>query len=184
VDTAVVGWVTDHVLSEELLLDVLREVRRRLADRAVSTTAQTPQLEKEAAGLRAEIGRIVTAIASTDNPPAPLVSALSERQERLDALDARLRAVKAAPAAIELEVRRMEAEAKKRIADMRNALARNPEEARKVLEVVLDGPLRVSPVDLPEGRRFQIDGAAAVGRLLAVDGKNPDSASPAGFEPA
>ena len=36
----------------------------------------------------------------------------------------------------------------------------------------------------PEGHRFQIEGAPAVGRILAVDG-NPDSwASPAGFEAA
>jgi hypothetical protein len=179
VESAVLGWVAEHVLSEELLLDVLREVRRRLAERAVTPTSDVPHLEKDAATLRAEVERLVTAIATTAQPPAPLVHALAERQARLDALDARIRAAKAAPAAIELEARRMEAEAKQRIADMRAALARNPEDARKVLQAVLAGPLRVSPVDLPNGRRFQIEGAAAVGRLLAVD-ENPNSASPGG----
>ncbi len=187
VNRLVVDWILEHVLSEQILIDTLVEIRRRLAERSSESSTELPQLEKEASGVRIEINRLVVAITSTDKAPAPLVHALSERQERLDALEARLHAAKAAPAAIELEVRRMEAEAKKRLGDARGAMMRNPEEARRVLQLVLDGPLRVTPIDMPEGRRFQIEGAASFGRFLMTeqdaDGR-PNSASPAGFEPA
>ena len=78
----------------------------------------------------------------------------------------------------------MEAEAKRRLDDARGAMMRNAEEARRVLQLVLDGPLRVTPIDLPEGRRFQIEGSASFGRFLMTeqhaDGR-PNSVSPAGL---
>ncbi len=52
---------------------------------------------------------------------------------QLAEVDARIRAAKAAPSAINLELRRMEAEVKKRIADLGAVLERNPEEARAVV---------------------------------------------------
>jgi len=184
VNRLVVDWILEHALSEQILVDTLLEIRRRLAERSTASSTALPQLEKEAAGLRVEINRLVAAITSTDKAPAPLVHALSERQERLDALEIRLRTAKAAPTAIELEVRRMEVEAKKRLDDARGAMMRNPEEARRVLQLVLDGPLRVTPIDLPEGRRFQIEGSASFGRFLMTeqnaDGR-PNSVSPAGL---
>ena len=183
VNRLVVDWILEHALSEQILVDTLLEIRRRLAERSTASSTALPQLEKEASGLRIEINRLVAAITSTDKAPAPLVHALSERQERLDALETRLRTAKAAPAAIELEIRRMEAEAKRRLGDARGAMMRNPDEARRVLQLVLAGPLRVTPIDLPEGRRFQIEGSASFGRFLMTE-QNADgrlnSVSPAG----
>ena len=78
----------------------------------------------------------------------------------------------------------MEAEAKRRLGDARGAMMRKPEEARRVLQLVLDGPLRVTPIDMPEGRRFQIEGSASFGRFLMTEqdaGGRLNSASPAGL---
>lgn len=55
-----------------------------------------------------------TAVASSDEKPAPIVRGIADRQERLSTLEARLRTAAAAPEAISLELWRMEAEAKQR----------------------------------------------------------------------
>ncbi|WP_437594386.1 hypothetical protein [Sorangium sp. So ce1000] len=167
-------------LSEELILAVLKQPRHRLAERAKRTTSDVPQLEKEAVRLRTEMDRLVQALASTDQQPEVIVRAIAERQEQLFTLDARLRAAKAAPEAIKIEIRRMEAEAKKRIGDLRSMLDRNPEDARKVLAPLFETPLNVTPVETAEGKRFWIEGAAVVGRMLATDAGCLNSASPAG----
>jgi hypothetical protein len=180
VNRAMTDWIVNNVLSEDFVLEVLRQLRHRLAGRAKTTTSDVPQLDKEATRLRSEIGRLVGALACTDQQPEAIVRAVAERQEQLSTLEARLRAAKTAPEAIQLEVRRMEAEAKKRIADARTALERNPEEARRVVGMLFPGPLTMAPVDTAEGKRFWIEGAALIGRMFATDGGCLNVASPAG----
>ncbi len=45
-----------------------------------------------------------------------------------------------APAVLDLEVRRLEREARPRLADLQELLSRNVAEARKALEALFDGP--------------------------------------------
>lgn len=56
------------------------------------------------------------------------------------ALEARIRAAKAAPEAINLELSALEAQAKTRIARLRGVLERNPEKARVAMGAVFEGP--------------------------------------------
>jgi hypothetical protein len=105
---------------------------------------------------------------------------MTERQARLVELEARLRAAKVAPDAINLELRRMETEARRRLMELRGALERNPDEARAVLGTIFPSKLIARPVDTPDGRRFQLEGAASVGGVL--DSRFSNSASPTGFE--
>ncbi|WP_437322194.1 hypothetical protein [Sorangium sp. So ce394] len=66
-------------------------------------------------------------------------------------------------------------------------LARSPEEARKALETILGGPLRFTPIETPEGKRYRIEGVVALEAVVAVEGNEAravQAASPAGFEPA
>ena len=186
VNEAVIGWIQQNMLSEEVILEVLQEVRRRLAERAKMTTTDTPRLQQEAAQLRAEISRLVGALAATEHKPEPIVVAIAERQDRLSALEARLRAAKAAPEAIQLEIRRMEGEVRKRLQDLRGMIERNPAEARKVVQTIFAGPLRFSPVKTEDGKRYQIEGEASVVKMLTGEGpvSCTNEASPAGFEPA
>lgn len=151
------------------MLATLKEVRRRLAERMQVPSAEVPALEEQASTFRAQINRLVEALASTDDRPEPIVQAVAQRQQRLSELEARIRAAKAAPDVIQLELRRIEAEVKKRPANLGQALDRNPEEARAVIRAIFDGPLRFTPVDAPEGRRFQIEGKAVIGSMLAFE---------------
>ncbi|WP_080682277.1 hypothetical protein [Sorangium cellulosum] len=125
-----------------------------------------------------------------DRKPEAVIRGIAERQDQLSALEARLRAAKAAPSALDLEVRRLEKEARQRLGDLRAMLERNPEEARKALETLetlLGGPLRFTPIETPEGKRYRIEGVVALEAVVAVEGSEAravQAASPAGFEPA
>jgi DNA invertase Pin-like site-specific DNA recombinase len=181
VNGSLIEWLRLNVLSEELVVLALREARRRLEERHEATTTDLPNLEREGRGLRTEIDRLVAAVATSDDKPEPLVKAIGERQDRLNDIEARLRAVQAAPKAIDLELRRMEAEAKKRIDHLEEVFERNPDEAREALSELFPSKLTFTQIVTANGPRFQIEGEAVIGRLLAVEGF-PNVASPTGFE--
>lgn len=208
-NAGVIDWIKSNILSDELVLDTLKEVRRRLAASAKRSDKEIPTLEAKAHKLQAQIANIVDAIAETPkgDQRAALVDGLGERQEELNALKARIAAIKAAPETVQLEVRRMEVEAKARILQLREALEANPKEARAFLGAVFGGRLTATPLVDQRGPRFLIEGTASVGRMLAYESeasgrsgpnlpdfcsetsegviKNPPEkfASPGGFEP-
>jgi len=180
VNDALIEWMRANVLSEELVVLALHETRRRLEERHQATTTDQPKLEQEARELRVEINKLVTAVATTDDKPEPIVKAIGERQDRLSEIEARLRAVKAAPEAINLELRRMELEAKRRLADLAGVFERNPDDARDALRELFPGKLTFTSIQTAEGPRFQVEGEAVIGRFLAVEGRLPNVASPTG----
>jgi site-specific DNA recombinase len=163
VDDAFIVWIEEHVLHEQVIIDALEEVRRRLAERSATADAEIPRLEKQVAKITQELRRLTKALATTDDAPHAVLEEVRVREKARMELDARLQALRAAPGALELEVRRLEREARKRASEFRRLLRRNPDEARKAVEALLDGPLKAETVDTPEGRRFHITGAAVVG---------------------
>ena len=140
VDAAVLGWIRENVLREEVIAEALRELRRRLAERAPTADTEAPELEAQAKKLRAEIERLGDAIVSTSEPPGALVRMMGEREKRLAGVEARFAALRTAPAVLDLEVRRMEKEARRRIEEFADLMTWNPDEARSTLETLLAGP--------------------------------------------
>jgi len=149
-----------------------------LDERAKATSNRSPELEAEATELRAEIERLVSALASAKQSPA-LIQALGERERRLAEVDAQIRAQLAAPEAIRFELKRMEVEARRRIEELRSLLERNPEDARRVVEALFaGGKLTTKPVTTKDGRRFLLEGTAAIGRLWVSEQRDgPNFAS-------
>ena len=183
IDATVVTWVTTNVLKEEIIDEALKEVERRLRERSKSASSELGGLEREAAELREELGRLGVAVTKSKTKVDALVQLMDERQERLRVVEGRLRAAKAAPEAISLEVHRLRREARERIQGVRETLTRNPTEGRRVVEAVFEGPLKATRIQTPDGPRFQIEGTASVGKMLVGEFGNPpfSSASPAGL---
>lgn len=75
-----------------------------------------------------------------------------------------------APAAIDLEVRRLEQRARQRLSDLDGMLRRSPQEARAALETILAGPLTFEPIETADGPRFRIAGSAVAAHLAASPG--------------
>ena len=167
VDDVVVEWIEKKLLDEQVVVAALDEIRRRLKHRA-GQPSEIPELEKRATKLKAEIRRLGDALLSTDQPLATVTTMLSEREAQLRDVLARVAAHQAAPMALDLETRRLEKEARARIADLRGMLQRNRQEGRKVLEKLLTGPLQFTPIQTPQGPRFQISGEANVGNMLGI----------------
>lgn len=168
VDAALVDWVQTNVLSETVIGAVLTEVRKRLAARSEQPNAERDELEAEARRLRGELDRLVAALATGVESPT-IAGVIGDREKRLVEVRARLEVIAVAPSVLDLEVRRLEKEARARLADFQGLLGRNVAESRKALEALLEGPLRFTPVQTKEGRRYQISGAAAVGVLCTTD---------------
>ena len=127
-----------------------------------------------AAEIQREIRNLATVVAKGIDSPT-IDQENGEREKQLRALQSRIDATRTAPAVLDLEVRRLEVEARKRIADLRGLCRRRPEEARRALESLLDGPLTITPVETEEGQRYSIEGRIATGFIL--------SATPMGIEP-
>jgi site-specific DNA recombinase len=164
VDRVFIDWVRDHVLTEGLVVAALAEVRRRLRDRAASSTSDRAMTEAEVGRLDREIRRLVSVAASLDeaDKPEELGRQIEEKTRRRRELRARLDADRAAPAAIDREVRGMEEAARARLADLRALLGRNPTEARRAVEALLRGPITFTPTSAG-APRFELSGEISTG---------------------
>lgn len=181
VDRTVVDWLMQKVIDQRFVVAAVKELRRRFAKRARKVTTDVPSLEQEASKLRAEIQRLVTAIATGSDQP-DLLRGITERRERLSGIEDRVRNARVVPSEIANELDRVEVEARKRLGRFQAFLVEKGEMGRQVVMAALVGPIKVTPLDLPEGRRFKLEGEARVGKLLATEVSNV--ASPAGVEPA
>lgn len=170
VDAALVDWIRAHVLREDIVLAVLAEVRARLEARAAGAGEQLAVLERESRQLSTEIERLALGLAQSKTKSPAIVRAIDDRQGRLEALDARLRTAKAAPSAVNLEIRRLERDAKARLRELSGLFGRQPAESRKLVESVLRGPLTFKPVETPEGKRFEVSGELALAPLFLTEG--------------
>ena len=69
----------------------------------------------------------------------------------------------------------IEDEGRKRLADLQGLFRANPEEGRRVLESVLDGPLTFTPTTLADGaRRYLITGKALGAKALFTTASDPN----------
>jgi site-specific DNA recombinase len=169
VDAAVVDWLLASVLTEDVIGAVLLEVRQRIAARTEAPNAEREELETEAKRLRGELDRLVMALASGVESPT-IATAIGEREKRLSEVRARLEVIAVAPSVLDLEVRRLEREARTRLADFQTLLSGNVAEGRRALEALFDGPLRFTPTQTDDGRRYLIEGTAAVGSMFTTEG--------------
>ena len=95
---------------------------------------------------------------------------IAEREERLEMLEARLASIRTAPSVLDLEVRRLEKQARSRLEDFRELMGQNPDEARGALEALLHGPLRFTPVETPDREALPGRGRGRLEAMLAVEG--------------
>jgi site-specific DNA recombinase len=167
-DSGCIEWIKNNVLREEVVLEILKEVRQRISQHCGQSDGEVERLEVQIGKLRKEIANLAEAVALTGGSVEALAEKLSERQERLSGMEARLKVLKVAPDVLKLELRRLEADVRHRIDHFRELLDRDPEEARKVVEALLDGPATFTPIETADGKRYKVEGRIATGALLQV----------------
>lgn len=179
VDGAVVEWIKREVLTEEFVNAAMAEVRRRIAARAEASQDELDRLAAQAEKLRAEVDKLAELALEAPKDTRPVFFAkMGERQAELTVIDTRLRAAATVPKAMEMELRRMEAEARRRIVELHDLMERNPSEAKAFARSLFPDGLKTTSLSTPDGRRMRLEGVAAPDRALGLEVGN--SASPAG----
>jgi hypothetical protein len=169
VDEQIIDELRARITEELFVRAILAEVRRRLVTRTKASEAdEAPKLEEQIKALRGEQTNLAQAVAMAKGSIPALVSELQRRQGQLNALEARLELLKTAPSVLSLEVRRLERETVKRLEDLRHVFGRNPEQARTVMERLLEGKLTFTPIETDEGKRYRIEGRVSLERTLEI----------------
>jgi site-specific DNA recombinase len=179
VDAAVAAWLREKVLTERVISLALEELERRAHEQARTAEGQIPELDARVRQLRAELGRLGAALLGGEEPPHTVMRMIAEREEHLADMEDRLAALRVTPDVLAEQLRDLRVDALERLEDLTGLLQRNPEEARRALEVVLGGPLRFTPVETQEGWRYRIEGEAIVENLFTIEGV--PSRSPAAY---
>lgn len=175
VDAAVIDWVEQNLLREQVILEAIAEVRRRLSTRDGGVDREIQDLEGQVRKLGKEIANLTNALAAGDAMPASVVQAIADREAQKLAAKTRLEALRAAPEVLEGQLSNVEEEARKRLADLKGLLSANPDHGRRVMEAVLDGPLTFTPTTALDGsRRYVITGKAIGAKALFTTGGDLD----------
>ena len=169
---------------EELVLEIIDDLKRQLKERASTAAPDISELEARAAELRQEVANGSEALFRLGHSPA-LTEGLARREKELQHIEARLQAVRAAPGAIDLEIRALEDRVRSTIANLQTRLDGQREQVRQALESLLTGPLVFTPTELDDGRRrYTVSGAMApISEGNPPPGECIESTSPRGFEP-
>lgn len=181
VDTAVVEGVKGYFTPESTNA-VIKELRAILQERLTRTPIESQQLVDEARTLKREIDHLTVALASIDDKPSAVIQTIADKEKRLRHIDAQLATMESTVNTVDLERRRLEREAQRRLAEINAEFTASPEHARNVLgRLVGDDKVRFHPVN----GRYVIEGRVAVPKLLLSGTAVPVRlASPAGFEPS
>jgi hypothetical protein len=111
-------------------------------------------------------------VATTDNV-AVLAKKLSELQAQLNELVTRIQVLKTSPNVIGLEVSRLEKATRERLAKLHEMMHGHIQEARQVLQWVLESGLMMTPRQDAGSREYAITGRLVLGQALAAAGSGP-----------
>ncbi len=171
INEAVISWIKINVLSEAVVVETLAEVRRRMTSRAEHPDIEVAALKKELARVRKEAARYTEALATTDERPAIVMEAITVRDRRAREIETELAAIQKAPQLAERELKALEQQARHRLDEFHELLARNPVEARKAVEALLEGPLTFTPfLDQDGKKRISVEGPVSIGTLFTTVG--------------
>ena len=166
-DDAIVSWMERHLLTPAVVDVALAHMRR-----VVEAYDQTPATTREATAealrdAEREAERITDVLARTDTPPDRLLARLATAEARATALRAELQAYTESRATLR-DWPRLEADARRALADLRDLFTRDTQGARAVLAKLLATPLRCEVVEHDGRRRYLLKGRAALPAELCL----------------
>jgi hypothetical protein len=177
-DRAVLAKI-GNILTPDMVDDVIGRVREltephRQADIRDRVCGQISETE-------AQLANLVEAVAIGGDVPA-LVARLNALDLRRQELVRQRDALGEGPLAHRLDLRSIEREARRMMADWRGLLDRNVPEGRTVLRQLLEGPIRFAPILEDDRRGVTFEGSLAIGELLAGKAVVTSLASPVRLE--
>lgn len=187
VEAALVDYISRNVATEQLLDEVLTEIRDQIKAQMPKRDADVAALEAELRDVRAEQKRLAKAVALADDLPE-LVTELRQRNVRIQQIEARILTAKKTPDELAKLVKQIEISARTKLADLRAALTDESDRRQLFLALFPDG-LTFAPDRTPDGKRqiWRISGDIDLGSLIDPTGTRiittprpaNDSANPA-----
>lgn len=161
VEAALVYQLQTYVLGDDVLSQVLGQVREELRAQIPQRKADIKALEAELANVRTEQKRLAKAVALADDVPEP-VAELHQHSARSQNLEAQLIAAKRTPAELAALVDKIEANVRANFASLRTALA-DQADLREVFKAMFPDGLTFEPARTPDGARqiWKITGEAS-----------------------
>lgn len=183
VDARMTAWVREEIITEDLLVRLLAKQRARLSERAEVRQDEIEAWERKAGKLRAEVDQFAElALQAPAEARGVFFGKVAERQRELTELETRIRTAKTLPSAMDLEFRRMEVEARRRLQELQESFGHDPVKSRDFIQRLFPTGLKATPKEEGGERKMLLTGVSLAGQAFGIEIGN--SASPAGFEPA
>ena len=175
----ILGAFESDILRPEHVERVIRGVVASFQPSVKDRGARRAAVQAELTTVDQELERLTAAI-TAGGKLGSLVAALKARERRRQALRNELARLGTAE---RLDVRHLEAEARRRLMEWRDLLQTDVvAKSRQMLKKLLAEPLRARPVEAPV-RGWELTGRGSLGKLLAGLVVANTVASPTGFEP-
>lgn len=163
VEEALIGYVSDHILSPDMIDRFAGQVRGQVEAQIPSKEADREELEAELREVKAEQKRLTKAVALTDEV-AELVTELRNRATRARHLEARIAGIRRAPGEQRAVVDKAEAAARSNLGDIRRALLSRTERRQVFLRLFPEG-IRLHPARVQNHQVWKVEGAVNLARL-------------------
>ena len=163
VESALIAYVAEHVLTPDVIAEMAREIRAAIEAQLPRREADATELERELRDVKAEQKRLTKAVALADDVPE-LVTELRQRAARARALEVQIATIRRAPSELRALVDQAEATVRDRLGDVRAALLDRADLRAVFLRLFPDG-IEFRPVRVGERQVWRLEGGAAVGRV-------------------
>ena len=144
VEASVIDKIQEKWITQEMVTEILADLRETLTAQLTASALDADAIEAELGRLRAEQKNLASAVATGGDAIPELLGELRRRNDRIRTLEIDLGAARRTPTMIEEMLAKSEANARRRVEELRELLD-NPADARDVFESVF----------LPEGLEFQ-----------------------------
>jgi site-specific DNA recombinase len=160
VETLLIDHIREHVLTPEMLDDVLANVRAEIEAQMPQHDADLKALEAELGDMKAEQKRLAKAVAISNDIPE-LMTELKQRLNRINHLETQIAAAKRTPAERAKLIVQLEKTVKARLTDVRAALS-DRRDLREILMALFPSGLQFTPARTSDGARqvWRMRGAA------------------------
>ena len=179
-DDAILTKLSSYVLDPEIVEGAIADALAELRPSSDVMERRRGVLQTEIRKLEEEQARFVAAIAIAGDVEA-LAQALRDREQRRTHLRSELLKLEHAEQFNAFDVRRIERELRKRLADWRELLRRQAPIARQVVSHLLDGRILCTPNQ--EGRLYRFTGRVKFDHLLSGVVPTVGMVPVRGFEP-
>ena len=181
---AVVLDAVASALDARLLDDAVDAALAKLRGRHRGDGDRRTALRRDLEDAEKATARLVDAIAR-GGAVEPLLQRLRAEEDRKRALSAELESIAAPAKVVPFDERRIRAELREKVANVRALLGRNVHGARQILQKLVVGKLECAPVTLDGGGRgYRLTGEGSYAPILPPAVVPTMVVTPAGFEPA